>query len=88
MQLLIRIDIALGDGDKGLFDLEKGIDTFEAPAPTHNLATSYDDMQESRTTLKDWVEPYTDADVHMLTDVGNGPSMRYILRNRTWQGEE
>jgi Fe-S-cluster-containing dehydrogenase component len=69
-------------------DLEKGIDTFEAPAPTHNLATSYDDMQESRTTLKDWVEPYTDADVHMLTDVGNGPSMRYILRNRTWQGEE
>lgn len=69
-------------------DLEKGIDTFEAPAPTHDLATSYDDMVQTRTTMKDWVEPYTDADVYHLTDVGNGPSISYILRNRTWQGEE
>jgi len=29
---------------------------------------------------------YTDADVYTLPDVGNGPSMRYILRNRKWHG--
>jgi Fe-S-cluster-containing dehydrogenase component len=69
-------------------DLDEGIDSFEAPAPTQDLSTSYDDMRQIRTTLKDWVEPYTDDDIYHLTDVGNGPSVCYILRNRTWQGKE
>jgi Fe-S-cluster-containing dehydrogenase component len=69
-------------------DLEKGIDTFEAPAPTHDKATSYDDMLQNRTTLKEWAEPYTEDDVYHLTDVGNHPHICYLLRDREWQGKE
>ncbi len=69
-------------------DLDKGLDSFVAPAPTHDKATSYDKMQESRTTLKEWTEEYSDSDFHHLTDVGNGPHITYLLRNRTWQGKE
>jgi len=67
-------------------DLEKGIATFEAPAPTQDLSTDYDTMTGIRTTLADWVEPWSDSDVYTLTDVGNGPQIQYILRNRKWQG--
>ena len=70
-------------------DLDEGLDSFRAPAPTHDKSTSYDDMQDSLTTLKDYVEPFDeDKDVYHLTDVGNGPHVAYILRNRTWQGDE
>ena len=69
-------------------DIEQGLDSFVAPAPTQDLATPYDDMTQIRTTLGEWVEPYTDDDVYHLTDAGNGPQVCYILRNRTWQGEE
>ena len=56
-------------------DVEQGIANFDGPQ-----------LGESRTKLKDFVEPYTDADVHQLPDVGNAPSFAYILRNHTWQG--
>ncbi len=69
-------------------DLDKGWDSFVAPAPTHDKATSYEDMLESRTTLKDWCEEYTEDDFYHLTDVGNGPHIAYLLRNRVWQGKE
>jgi Fe-S-cluster-containing dehydrogenase component len=70
-------------------DLDEGLESFEAPAPTHDKATSYEDMiDKNRTTLGEWAEPFTDSDVYHLTDVGNGPSVCYILRNRTWQGKE
>ena len=32
------------------------------------------------------VEPFTDADVHKLPDVGNKPSYSYILRDHHWEG--
>ena len=69
------------------FDIvEDGLGTFKALAPTHDLATSYEDMiNENRTTAEEWLEPWTDEDVHQLTDFGNGPSFYYILRNRKWQ---
>ncbi len=70
-------------------DLDQGIENFEAPAPTHDLATSYDDMRiENRTTAAEWLEEWTEDDVYHLTDVGNGPHVCYILRNRKWQGKE
>ena len=69
-------------------DLDKGVDTFEGPAPTHDKATSYDDMRANRTTAKEWLEEYTEDDIYHLTDVGNGPHLCYILRNRKWQGKE
>ena len=33
-------------------------------------------------------EPFTEAAVHTLPDVGNGPEGRYILRRMTWRGGE
>ena len=64
------------------------MESFQALAPTHDLATPYEEMMQNRTTLGEWVEPFTEADVYHLTDTGNGPKHCYILRNRKWQGEE
>jgi Fe-S-cluster-containing dehydrogenase component len=38
------------------------------------------------TTLGAFIEPYQESDVYALPDVGNAPSFRFILRNRTWRG--
>ena len=68
-------------------DLEQGVDGFEAPAHPSELSCGYDDMQATRVTLKDYVEPYTAADIHHLPDVGNGPELMYLLRSdRKWRG--
>ena len=70
-------------------DLDKGIDTFEAPVEaSEDMDVDYQSCATHRVTLKDYVDPYTEADVHHLPDVGNGPNIAYILRNRTWQGGE
>ena len=37
-------------------------------------------------TLGAFCEPFEEADVHMLPDVGNGPQGRFILRRMTWMG--
>ena len=39
-------------------------------------------------TLGAFCEPFMEADVHTLPDVGNGPEGRYILRRMTWRGGE
>lgn len=39
-------------------------------------------------TLGDFCEDFTDADVHRLPDVGNGPEGIYILRHMDWKGAE
>jgi len=52
-------------------DLDQGLDSFKG-------AGDY--------VLGSFIEPYDSSDVHMLPDVGNGPSMRYILRKHKWQG--
>ncbi len=69
-------------------DLEQGIASFQAPVHPDDLGCQYDEMQATRTTLADYVEPYEASDVHHLPDVGNVPMVSYILRDRTWQGEE
>ena len=69
-------------------DLDKGVRTFEGPKPTEDKATSYDDMRAIRTTAEEWLEDFEDSDIYHLTDVGNGPHVCYILRNRKWQGKE
>ena len=40
------------------------------------------------TTLADCGREFTEADIHHLKDVGNGPSIVYILRDKKWQGGE
>ena len=59
-------------------DLEQGIESFVGPPFTN------EDFEPITTTTK----PFTDADLHHLPNVGNDPSFVYILRDRTWQGEE
>ena len=39
-------------------------------------------------TLGETVAPFEESDVHQLKDFGNGPTFRYILRHKEWQGEE
>jgi DMSO reductase iron-sulfur subunit len=70
-------------------DLEKGIGTFVGAGKIAvGDDNSYEDVLNTFCTLDEIVEPYTDADVHHLTDVGNGPSVAYILRNDMWKGQE
>ena len=72
-------------------DLDKGIDSFEAPAIQYDADResadhSYESQfKGSRITLGELAEPYTEDDVYTLDDAGNGPAVRYILRNREWK---
>ena len=68
-------------------DLDKGVDGFEAPAHPQALSCDYAEMQQTRVTLKEYVEPYTEDEIHRLPDVGNGPELMYLLRSdRKWRG--
>ena len=68
-------------------DLEQGVDGFEAPAPPQALSCDYAEMQQTRVMLKEYVEPYTEDEIHRLPDVGNGPELMYLLRSdRKWRG--
>ena len=58
-------------------DLDEGIESFRGAM-----------LGEEYTVLGDFCEPFEEADVHHLPDVGNAPSFRYILRRHEWQGEE
>lgn len=72
-------------------DLEKGIGSFEAIARAENYDSgniSYDEMMARRVTAQEFLNPWDESDVHSLPNAGNNPSFRYILRNRTWQGEK
>ncbi len=76
-------------------DLEKGIETFECPAPDLT-DKSYEAQMAGRWKLGDItgegneypVKPYKESDLHHLPDVGNNPGFIYLLRNEKWQGEE
>ena len=69
-----------GDFDKG------GIEDFEGPAHPDSPGCQYDEMVQTRVKLKDYVEPWTDDEVHYLPDVGNNPKISYILREpRKWR---
>ncbi|WP_101721552.1 4Fe-4S dicluster domain-containing protein [Eggerthella timonensis] len=68
-------------------DLDQGVDNFEAPAHPQALSCDYAEMQQTRVTLKEYVEPYTEDEIHRLPDVGNGPELMYLLRSdRKWRG--
>ena len=58
-------------------DLDKGLESFEGA-----------EVGSDRTVLGQFCEPFAEGDVHVLPNVGNDPSMRYILRNHEWQGKE
>ncbi len=71
-------------------DWEKGIDSFEGPTfsgEVYNADPSYEASAKARIKIRDFVEDFSDADIHHLPNMGNNPSFAYILRNRTWQGK-
>ena len=71
-------------------DLDKGLDSFVGPGnyDALNGKKDYDSVHNARVNLKEYVEEFSDKDLHHLPNVGNNPSFIYILRNRTWQGKE
>ena len=77
-------------------DLEKGIESFEAPGAPLAGDKSYDAQVNARIKLGEVtgegcdypVKPYKQSDIHHLPDVGNKPGFVYILRDEQWQGDE
>jgi Fe-S-cluster-containing dehydrogenase component len=78
-------------------DLDQGIDNLEGPAPLDVTCTddtgkkkvndiSYNATIHSRAKLGETIDPYSESDIYHLPDVGNVPSLAYILRNRKWHG--
>jgi Fe-S-cluster-containing dehydrogenase component len=62
-------------------DLDQGIESFRGPVANFCGETLGDRLGDS-------VLDFEESDVYHLPDVGNRPGFVYILRNRTWQGEE
>ncbi len=76
-------------------DVEKGIESFEAPwAPVKSGDKSYEGATSARMTLGESTgedneyatKPYSESEIYHLPDVGNKPSFVYILRKEKWQG--
>ncbi|MBB3172143.1 4Fe-4S dicluster domain-containing protein [Parvibacter caecicola] len=68
-------------------DLDKGIESFEAPAIGYDVDRSYDNLYTgNRITVGELAKEYSDSDVYKLPNAGNEPSFAYILRDRKWQG--
>ena len=59
-------------------DLEKGLETFVGPT----------DGGEEFLPITATSRPWKESEVHHLPNVGNDPAFLYILRGRTWYGEE
>ena len=55
---------------------EDGLESFEGS----------EDPLGNRRKMVDFLEPFTEADMHKLPDVGNKPSYSYILRGQHWEG--
>ena len=71
-------------------DLDAGIVSFVGPGDYKAIGgdVGYEGCTSARVKMGDYVEPFTDADVHKLHDSGNKPAYLYILRNTKWQGKE
>ncbi len=71
-------------------DIDKGIENMEAPADPSKFDgdRSYEAVTNERVKFGDMCKPFSDGDVHHLTNVGNNPSFAYVLRDRVWRGEE
>ncbi|MBR2836582.1 MAG: 4Fe-4S dicluster domain-containing protein [Coriobacteriales bacterium] len=72
-------------------DIDKGIESFEAPAVVYSderdpAVTGYaNQFSGGRVTLGEQAEPFTEEDIHQVPDMGNHPSFYYILRDRDWK---
>jgi len=75
-------------------DISQGINQMQGPAnPGGHMAPTpeasrgeYAAVHNARAALSEVCKPFAESDVHKLPDVGNDPSMRYVLRNFKWRG--
>ena len=65
-----------GGNARWIGDTEDGLESFEGS----------EDPLGNRRKMVDFLEPFTEADMHKLPDVGNKPSYSYILRGQHWEG--
>lgn len=69
--------VSCGGRARWFGDLEKGWSDFKG---------SLDSNGEPLTlTDEEYIKPFTDDEVYSLPDSGNGPTDRFILRDRTWR---
>ena len=67
-------------------DIDEGVENFEAPAHPDSPGCQYDEMMQTRVKLKDYVEAFTEDEIHHLPDVGNNPKIMFLLREpRKWR---
>ena len=76
-------------------DLDKGIESFEAPRNAYKADREHNDFQYdqlfegNRITFGELGQPYDkQTEVHHLPNAGNDPSFVYVLRDREWKGDE
>jgi Fe-S-cluster-containing dehydrogenase component len=69
--------ISCGGRARYFGDLEKGWDDFKGSLDADGNSISLTD--------ESYIKPFTDDQVYTLPDEGNGPTDRFILRNRTWR---
>ena len=76
-------------------DLDKGIESFEAPRNAYKADREHNDFQYdqlfegTRITFGELGQPYDkQTEVHHLPNAGNDPSFVYVLRDREWKGDE
>ena len=76
-------------------DLDKGIESFEAPRNAYKADREHNDFQYdqlfegNRITFGELGQPYDkQTELHHLPNAGNDPSFVYVLRDREWKGDE
>lgn len=75
-------------------DLDKGIETFEAPRNAYQADREHADYSYNqlftgnRITVGELCEDFDESNIHHLPNANNNPNFVYILRNREWKGAE
>jgi len=69
--------VACGGRARYFGDMEKGWSDFKGSLDANGDPISLTD--------ESYIKPFSDDEVYSLPDEGNGPSDRFILRNRTWR---
>ena len=69
--------ISCGGRARYFGDLDAGWDDFKGSLDADGNPISFTDPS--------YTKPFEDSDVYSLPDEGNGPSERFVLRNRTWR---
>ncbi|MCL1798419.1 MAG: 4Fe-4S dicluster domain-containing protein [Eggerthellaceae bacterium] len=69
-------------------DLDKGLESFMGPGtgPKPDTTSAADPRELEPLPITTYSAPWSEADIHHMTDAGNDPASCFILRNRKWRG--